>query len=265
MAAVDGGQGLHTAPDWKVPERMLKKADHLAGVALKTIWQEAVRASPTATCQRCGVPATKRHVLWDCSWWQLHGEQVPHWWPSRQDPAYPPCLWDFGLLPQDPSWPGVSPILDEALILTGVLLTGGSVPPKAFAATDATGGAGTPACVQWSGASACTWHEGRRQLIGCATGCSKTSRVQTEARPGDPVCGVASPSRHGCSSDCKGAVARSCKGCNMKGRNLDIFGTAPTEQLDLHWVPSHLRASFGMQLDPTRTGGVSLMQRWTSW
>ena len=29
----------------------------------------------------------------------------------------------------------------------------------------------------------------------------------------------------------------------MKGRNLDIFGTAPTEQLDLHWVPSHLTES----------------------
>ena len=104
LAALDGGQGLHTGPDWKVPERLLKKAGHLTGVALKTIWEGAVRASPTATCQRCGVPATKKHVLWDCSWWQLHGELVPHSWPSRQDPDYPPCLWDFGLLPQDPSW-----------------------------------------------------------------------------------------------------------------------------------------------------------------
>ena len=44
-------------------------------------------------------------------------------------------------------------------------------------------------------------------------------------------------------SDCKGAVARSRTGCNIKGRNLDIFGTAPTEHLDLHWVPSHLTES----------------------
>ena len=39
LAALDGGQGLHTGPDWKVPERLLKKADHLTGVALKAIWQ----------------------------------------------------------------------------------------------------------------------------------------------------------------------------------------------------------------------------------
>ena len=29
----------------------------------------------------------------------------------------------------------------------------------------------------------------------------------------------------------------------MTGRNLGIFGTAPTEHLDLHWVPSHLTES----------------------
>eukprot|EP00439_Symbiodinium_sp_Y106_P081915 s1629_g21.t1 len=29
----------------------------------------------------------------------------------------------------------------------------------------------------------------------------------------------------------------------MTGRNLDIFGAAPTEHLDLHWVPSHLTES----------------------
>ena len=225
---------------------MLKKADHLAGVALRTIWQGAVRASPTAICERCGVPATKRHVLWDCSWWQSHGEPVPHWWPSRQDPAYPPCLWDLGLLPQDPSWPGVSPILDEALILTGVLLTGGSVPPKAFAATDATGGAGQDArlrTVVW-GLTLYTWHEGRPQLIGSVTGLLKNEQsVYRGEAKAIQFAALHLPAGTDVTSDCKGAVARSRKGCNMKGRNLDIFGTAPTEQLDLHWVPSHLTES----------------------
>ena len=178
MAAVDGGQGLHTGPDWKVPERMLKKADHLAGVALRTIWQGAVRASPTAICERCGVPATKRHVLWDCSWWQSHGEPVPHWWPSRQDPAYPPCLWDFGLLPQDPSWPGVSPVLDEALYPDGCPSDWGVRPSQSLCGNRCHRGAGQDArlrTVVW-GLTLYTWHEGRPQLIGSVTGLLKNEQ-----------------------------------------------------------------------------------------
>ena len=42
---------------------------------------------------------------------------------------------------------------------------------------------------------------------------------------------------------------RSRKGQQVKGRNLDIFGVAPTENLELHWVPSHLTAKqFGEQV-----------------
>ena len=137
-----------------------------AGAALKTIWQGAVRPSPTAIYQRCGVPATKRHVLWDCSWWQLHGEPVPHWWPWK-DPAYSPCLWDFGLLPKDPSWLGVSPILDEALILTGVLLTGG------FTLN--------------------TWRTTSAHRVG-----HRFAQERAECQPRRGQGHVASPSRHGC-------------------------------------------------------------------
>ena len=65
-------------------------------------------------------------------------------------------------------------------------------------------------------------------------------------------------------SDCKGAVARNRKGSHVKGRNLDNFGTAPTERVDLHWVPSHLtEKQFREQVG--LTGAESSMTKWTDW
>ncbi|CAE7227892.1 unnamed protein product [Symbiodinium sp. CCMP2456] len=245
LAAIDGGNGLHNGPDWTVPRRLLSKAKGLKGVALKAIWQGAVRASPLATCQRCGVPATKRHVLWDCQWWQQHGEPEPDWWPSREDQSYPACLWDFGLLPRNPSWPECQHVQDEEIELHGVLKDGGSVPPGVFAATDATGGpSNDPRTreVVW-GIVLFTWQDGAPSSIGSATGRLKNEQsvyrgearaIQFAAEHLEPETDV--------TSDCKGAVLRSRKGTQTTGRHSDIYGVAPTEGLDLHWVPSHLNA-----------------------
>ena len=236
LAALDGGQGLHTGPDWKVPERLLKKADHLTGVALKTIWQGAVRASPTATCQRCGVPATKRHVLWDCSlvavaWGTgaaLVAVQTGSRLPRRVCGILASCrktLLGRGSLPSK-----MRPLSSRESFLMG----GPSLPKPLRRPTPQGEPAMTPACVRWSGASPCTP--------------GMTDDLNSSGRP--PVCSKAIqfaalhlPAGADVTSDCKGAVARSRKGCNMTGRNLGIFGTAPTEHLDLHWVPSHLTES----------------------
>ena len=73
--------------DWQAPRRALKQCKGLEHTALQAIWQGAIRHGKGAVCRRCDKPASLRHVLWDCSWWQTHCQE-PEDFPTGE----PGCI-----------------------------------------------------------------------------------------------------------------------------------------------------------------------------
>ena len=131
MAAVDGGQGLHTGPDWKVSGAYaIKKADHLAGVALKTILARSGPCIPYCHLSEMRGPCHQETCLVGLFLvavaWGTGATLVA----VQTGPRLPAVACGILASCRRTLLGRGSPILDEALILTGVLLTGGSVLPK---------------------------------------------------------------------------------------------------------------------------------------
>ena len=240
IAQSDGGKGLETGPDWTTPRRLLKQANKQEKAALQALWQGAVKASPTATCSLCNLPATKKHVLWECKWWKKHGEQPPRWWEDYPEHQSTDCLWNFGLMP---NLPREMPSGDSILEVQGVLRNPDQIPKGAFAATDASGGPTTDHRLQtvvW-GLIVYEWCGDTPKQIGSIAGLlgNEQSVYRGEAKAIQQAA-LLLPEGTDVTSDCKGAVARARRGPTGGGAHQDIFGTAPTHELRLTWVPSHL-------------------------
>ena len=240
IAQSDGGKGLETGPDWTAPRRLLKQANKQEKAALQALWQGAVKASPTATCSLRNLPATKKHVLWECKWWKKHGEQPPRWWEDYPEHQSTDCLWNFGLMP---NLPREMPSGDSILEVQGVLRNPDQIPEGAFAATDASGGPTTDHRLQtvvW-GLIVYEWCGDTPKRIGSIAGLldNEQSVYRGEAKAIQQAA-LLLPEGTDVTSDCKGAVARARRGPAGGGAHQDIFGTAPTHELRLTWVPSHL-------------------------
>ena len=94
-------------------------------------------------------------------------------------------------------------IQDEALILTGVLLNGGPVPPKTLRPTPHDARLRT---VVW-GLTLYTWQDGRPQLIGSATGLLKNEQsVYRGEAKAIQFAALHLPAGADVTSDCKGAA-----------------------------------------------------------
>ena len=69
---------------------------------LRALWQGAVLCQSTGgqeLCPLCGTPATWKHVLLDCDYWQTRHRKPPLRWQDLQQRWPSPTMWERGLLP----------------------------------------------------------------------------------------------------------------------------------------------------------------------
>ena len=135
--------------DWASHRARLKQLNRSGKPTkwLKALWQGAVLFAGNGgleTCPLCQEPATWRHVLLDCSYWNTRHSSPPKHWPELQAKWPSKTLWERGLLPAEltrqsrPSW-------SESELREGLWFETKRLNGQSFVfSTDAAGGPDSP-------------------------------------------------------------------------------------------------------------------------
>ena len=225
--------------DWQAPRRALKQCKGLEHTVLQAIWQGAIRHGKGAVCRRCDKPASLRHVLWDCSWWQTHCQE-PEDFPRLRQENQDVSLWLRGL----PGKVARPASYEFGIQETGVFEQQVVTDPGLRYATD-----GSPGASQDPRFQALTWGviafrvEGSDIVI-CGKATGPVPRQQTVFRAEAQALAYLVDKTEAdldVTLDCQGVQTNVSKAGPL-WKAEDIFGRIRPhkDRLDIHWVNSHL-------------------------